>query len=212
MSNIYPVSFISDGKYWAAGEPIPEESVRPFMSRYAEKATPQLKAKGKVKTNNLRKEYGKQYYVNDANEMTSPVVRREMAELEAANAEEEYIEEVASEEPDEVTAQAIEEARENWAAEIERQKLDAQITAEHGDELEESLAEEKAAEAEAGEFDMMDEPPKYKPKQSKRLFVKRNGEFIQASTAKLIKGETLFWYRERALGQTAMFIKHSLVK
>ncbi len=208
MSKVFEVSFISEGKYFAAGTPIEDADIRPFMRKYAGAAF-----KGnKIKANNLRKNYNTPYYVNDDNEMTSPVVRREIAQMEIENEQQELDEQEANEPPNDAVAEAVAQAQEDYAANIERQKLSAKIAAERQDELDAVLQEEANAQAEAGEFDEYDIPKPLKRPPGQRLFVKRNNKYVLASTADLIEGESLFYHRKRELGVAEKFIKHSIVK
>ena len=201
---------IFGGRFYTAGEPI-EKSIIPASMRKYEAKENKPPAKNDI---NLRRQYGRQYHVDpETGQTTTPVhIRREIAEMQAANEFQEYTEDVASEEVDEVTAAAIAQEREKLATEIERQKRDAKIIAERADALEESVIQEHNEAFESGEFDEMDSDPR-KPKRPARvigqkLFVKRDGKFIRAHDVEVIPGEALFRHRPRALGQTAMFIKH----
>ena len=109
MSKVFEVSFISEGKYFAAGIPIEDADIRPFMRKYAGGTF-----KGnKIKATNLRKNYNTPYYVNDDNEMTSPVVRREIEN------EQQELDEIEANEPlNDAVADAVAQAQEDYAANI----------------------------------------------------------------------------------------------
>ena len=214
MSKVFEVSFISDGRYFAAGTPIEDADIRPFMRKY-------LGAKGgKIKANNLRKNYNTPYYVNDDNEMTSPVVRREIAQMEIENEQPELDEIEANQPPNDAVAEAVAQAQEDYAANIERQKLNAQIAAEREDAIADAIREEQDEAVASGEYDILDSDPRPKPKvigqskasKPKSLFVQRQGKFVPASTVELIPGEVLYWHRKRDIGVSEKFIKHSNVQ
>jgi hypothetical protein len=143
-------------------------------------------------------------------------LRREVAELEAQNTFQDYIDEVASEPPNEVVAEAVAQAQEDHAANAEKAKLSAAIQAEREDELDQSILAEQDEQRENLEFEEMDSdpPPKPKPKRqvSNRLYVERQGgRFVLANSVKLIPGEVLYRHRPRSMGVQERFIKHSRV-
>jgi hypothetical protein len=148
--------------------------------------------------------------------MSRPL-RRQIAEMEVANREQEYAEEVASKEPDQTVQDVLDEARERYAADVERQKLDAQVAAERSDDLEDAIQQEHDEQVEAGEFDEFDSDPRPKPKPQvasakPKSYVLRKGEFVPAATAYLVPGEKLYRYRPRSMGVSAKFIMFGKVK
>jgi len=151
MSKVFPVSFISDGRYWQAGEEIPDEFIRPFMLKHWKKAPPGMKV------NNLRRQYNKAYPVSvEEHEMSMPA-KRQAAQMQIA-AEHEELDETEANTLDETTVSALAELQDKFAADVERQKLNAQIAAERHDELDNALLEEQEEKAQAGEFDEYDIP------------------------------------------------------
>ena len=200
---------IIGGKFYVAGDPIPREIVPPAIRKY-EVIDEEVTGTGSI---SLSRKYGQVYSVDDEGRIARPI-RRQMAEMEAANSEQEYAEDIASEEPDQSVQDAIDEARERYSADVERQKLNAQVAAEHADEAKDAIREQHDADAKAGEFDEMDSDPRPKPKPppSRKLFVKRKGKYVPVATAYLVPGEKLFRFRKRSFGVPAKYIMHSIVK
>ena len=190
---------IIDGKWITAGDPIERSMVPPALRKYIGPGK-----SGKVSEAHLP---NTTYYVDQNNRVTGRRVAREIAQMEFEN---ELNEQEANQPLSKAVADAVAHAQEDYAADIEGQKLSAKIAADRQDELYNSLEEEKQEQAESGEFDEMDEPPKPKSKVGRRLFVERKGRFVPASTVKLIKGETLYWHRRRELGVSERYIKHSI--
>ena len=130
MSKTFEVSFISEGKYFQAGTPIEDADIRPFMLRYHGKKAPS----GMKQVNNLRKNYNTPYHVDAEGRMGHPL-GQQIAELEAQNAEQDYVDDVASEPPNKTVASALDEAREEYQADVQRQIASAKIKLEHSEEL-----------------------------------------------------------------------------
>ena len=198
---------IIQGKWYSMGEPIPREIVPPAIRKYeaiAERPT----GTGPI---NLSRKYGQVYSVDSDGRMGRPV-GRQVAELEAANSEQEFMEDIASEPPDQTVQDALDEARERYQADVEQQKANARIAADNSDEANDAVRQQHDADAEAGEFDEYDVPrKKAPPRQNAKLYVKRQGKFVLASTAYLVPGETLYRHRKRSFGVAEKFIKHSVV-
>jgi hypothetical protein len=208
MSRTFPVSFISEGKFFEFGKPIEDADIRPFMLRYVAKEMRQPK----TKEVNLRRQYGQPYSVDSDGRMGHPV-GRQIAEMEVANAEQEFAEDIASEPPDQSVHDALEQAQEEYSADIERQKLNARVAVERADEMNDAVRQEQDEAVESGEFDVMDSDLRSQPKpQYAKLFVKRGSRFVSALDAELIPGEKLFRFRKRSFGQDARYIAHSTVK
>jgi hypothetical protein len=202
---------IINGKFWTAGTDIPKDIVPRSMLKY--QATKEEKPQRREI--NLRRELGQRYYVDEEGRMTVPA-RRAAAELEAQNAEQDYIDQVSMEPPSESVQAAIEDLRAEHQANVQKQMAQAECLARHADELDDDVAQRHEEKVEAGEFNDMDvdlPPAKVKPKAYAKLFVKRgNNKFILASNTDLIEGEPLYRYRKRELGKVAMYIRHTVVK
>jgi hypothetical protein len=177
--------------------PIADEFIRPFMLPYL----PTGERRSRPNEVNLSRKWNQPYSVDREGFMREPV-GGQIAQMEAANAEQEFAEDEMSEPPNEAVAAALAKAQDDYAADLQQQIANARIAAEHSDEVNDFVRAEQNANVESGEFDQYDSPreePKpvgVKPKS----YVKRNGTFVAASTVYLVPGEKLYRYRKRSLG------------
>jgi hypothetical protein len=202
---------IINGKWYNAFEPIDRDIVPINLRKYEAKET---KPSSSRSVTNLRRQYNQQYHVNAENEMTVPA-QRQAAMIETQNAEQDYIDQMSNEPPDEATEAALQELREEYYADVRMQAANAKSAAKYADELTDTLRQEADEKVESGEYDQIDtpfKPPPAKVSKPKSLFVKRQGRFVPASTAYWIPGEVLYWHRKRDIGVSDKCIKHSQVK
>ena len=191
MSKVFEVSFISEGRHFAAGIPIDEKDIKPFMLKYHGKKAPRL--------NNLP---NKAYYVDADNRITGRRVARGIAQMEFENEQDELNAQEANQPPSKAVADAVAQAQEDYAADIERQKENLRIAAENSDAAIDAIRQEQDEKAEAGEFDIMDEAePKPRPakvnvstSKPKWQYVKRGSVFrrVKDPTLKLKIGEPVY--------------------
>jgi hypothetical protein len=212
MTKTFDVSFISEGNFFAAGTPIEDDFVRPFMLHYEASASP----RSKPKEVNLMRQYNRRYSV-DADGFTLPSVGQQAVQLKAAAEQDEWVDDIANQPLDPSVQDALDEAQGGYRRDLEGQKLQAKVAAEHADELDDSLRMEQDEKVAAGDYDQYDVPredskPKPVVQASSKLFVKRHGKFLPANSTELILGEKLFRFRPRSFGISAKYIMHSVVK
>jgi hypothetical protein len=153
MPKIFKCSFVSEGQFYAAGTPIAEDDIKPFMLKYEEKPQPKASAEQERNLNYKLNEF----YSLDENGNRLPHIRREMAEMRRqAMHEERMEEELMNSEESQAVKDAIEIEREKHAAEVAHQKAAMEYRAKMGDSLDESLMEEQDAAVASGEFDAFD--------------------------------------------------------
>lgn len=202
------VNTILAGRWFSAGDEIPKEIVPPGLRRYATKeAKPPTAEPTEV---NLRRDYNQAYSVDADGFMRAPV-RRQMAEMQAEAEETDAIEDDIAEAPlNETVVSALEQAQDEYQADVQRQIGNARYVAESADEVEDAVrAKQDANVDDSGECDV--EEPKPKPQIGRKLFVKRKGQFVPAAAAvDLVRGESLFRFRPRSMGVSAKYIKHSV--
>ena len=128
MKLIYNAIF--GGKWYTAGEAIPNDIVPPALRKY--EATEEEQTDDEPKEINLARKYGQTYSVDSAGRMGRPV-RRQVAEMQAANAEQEWAEEQASAELDQSVKDALAQAQEQYKASVDQQIANAKIAAERSD-------------------------------------------------------------------------------
>ena len=100
----------------------------------------------------------------------------------------------------------MQQAEEDYQADVSRQVAQARYAAEHAEQAEEAIRAEQDANVESGEVDELERKPV-----SKKLFVKRYGRFISAASVELVPGENLYRHRKRSMGVSEKYIKHSVV-
>lgn len=196
---------IIGAKFYTAGVDIPKEIVPPNLRCLAVRAAEPIAEPQEI---NLAYKHNQPYRNVDG--FWRPAVQRQMVELQAEAEEDEAIEDEIADAPlDEPVAQAVEQAREDYSADVQRQAAQARYTAEQSDAVEDHVRQQQDANVDSGEFDQYDSPPR-KPV-SKKLFVKRKGQFVPAASVDdLIPGEVLFRHRKRAMGVAEKWIKHSI--
>ena len=233
MPRVFPVSFISEGRFWKAGDPIPDEIVKPFMLRYQAK---DRTAKQQSLTFSLNQSYSLD---SEGNRLPAPA--RQAAEMEReARLQEEYEQELLSQAESPSVRAAVEQLQQDHEADVEVQKRNLEYRAKlekAADDLSREQEAERLAELEGleptkatvygedGEFavgnsDSQPEPegprasvspkPKAKAKPSK-LYARRDGKFVLASTVNLIDGEALYRLRPRTFGKAQRYILHTTV-
>ena len=228
MPKYFAVSFISEGRFWKAGDPIPDESIKPFMLRYP------LKHRELETT-------APEYQITDT---SVPLARhqrlrtapREMAEMAPAVHHQDQLDQEIDQErqrEDQRLKESLQDAQERHQAETERRKKELGVNAQRGDELHQDIVREKEKRLteegfynvastgdENGDSDSASEPegarasvspkPKAKAKPSK-LYARRDGKFVLASTVNLIDGEALYRLRPRTFGKAQRYILHTTV-
>jgi hypothetical protein len=146
-----------------------------------------------------------------------PPVGRQIAQLRAEAEQNDAIEEEAANAPlDETVAKAVEQAQEDYRADLQGQIANAQVAAANADAAKDAVAQEHDVEVESGECDVYDSPklkPKPQRQRSGKLFVKRGGRFVASnSVERLIPGEKLYRHRPRTFGVAEKFIVFAVVK
>ena len=176
---------IIKAKFYRAGDEIPNEIVPPQLRQYKAK---EVKEPTEPKEINLMYKHNQAYSVDSEGFLRSPV-QRQMAEMQVEAEETDSIVDELAEAPlDETTAAALEQARDDYQADVSRQVAQARYAAEHAEQAEDAVREEQDANVDSGEFDVLER----KPPISKKLFVKRYGRFVPAASVDLVPGESLF--------------------
>jgi hypothetical protein len=210
-----------NGKWFSAGDPIEEEIVPANLRQYiAQPPTSQAESRGR----HLNFELNRPYSV-DAEGYLRGSPAQQAAQMEAEASEDEMIaDQLAEAEVSETVAAAVEQSREDYRADVERQKLQASVKAKRQEAAEEFVREEQDAAVASGEYDQWDadarrdappRPPavRTKPKaKGKRSFVRRNGGFVLASNAEVIEGEPLYRHRPKSFGFSEKYIVFAKVR
>jgi hypothetical protein len=210
------------GKWYSAGEPIPENILTPNLRKYIVKPS---SGKAKLCPRHLNFELNRPYSVDSEGYLRgSP--GQQAAQMEAEiETEEEIVDELADAEVSEQVAAAIEGARQDYDVDIQRQKAEAQVKANRQEEAEDFVREEQDARVESGEWDQSEtrrDPPerparaasansKLKVK-GKRSFVRRKGRFVLANNVEVIEGEPLYRRRPKSFGVAERFIVFGKVR
>ena len=140
------------GKWYSAGDPI-EKSILP-ANLHKHIAKPHRETK--TTERNLMLRYNQRYSVDDDG-FLKPSFGEQAAQLEAVASEEEAIaDELAEAEVSETVASAVEEAREDYRADVERQKVQASAKARQQEEADQFIRQEQDEQVESGEFDQWD--------------------------------------------------------
>jgi hypothetical protein len=224
------VNTILHGRWYSMGEEIPESIVPLHIRKYALKPA----SKSSRPERHLSFQLNHPYSV-DADGYLRGNPAKQVAQMEAEVAEDEMIaDEIAEAEVNETLASAIEEAREDHSADVERQKAEVSARAEQAEAAEEFVREQQEKEVKSGEFDQYDSVPdeltavnseqaedspqraarrgaldaSRKPdlKAKKKSYVRRGSKFVPASAVELVEGEKLYWFRKRKFGQPEKFI------
>ena len=199
MSKIFKHSFISKGKFFAAGIPIEENDIRPFMMKYEAKETRPSAPMEISLTHRLNERYSV-----DEDGLLRPSVGQQAAQMEAEAKQQDFVDSLGNEPPSESVQAAIEEIREDHQADMQKQIAQAKYLANHSDELNHSLIQEHEERLNSGEFDVMDSDPPPTPKaqvqpaaavtKPKWRYVKRGSVFrrVKNRAIKLRIGEPVF--------------------
>jgi hypothetical protein len=233
MSNItLSVSAIFEGKFYHYGTPLPFESekdVPRMLRKYIEKPEP---PSSNQRTRTLNYSLGENYQLDEQGyRIHKRHVAKEQAQMQAeAFQQEELEDEIANAPISEATAKALEIAQEDYAADVEREKVNLESFARKQDAADAAAQEylDEQTQQAKGEFvspavdEFAPEPEEIEPidsgaddeeiakpppvakaskaKSKSRSFVKRNGQYVLASTVELIDGEKLFRHRKREFG------------
>ena len=220
---------IIGGKYFTAGDPLPckPEELPANMKKYISRSQ---KIRTEPQERNILQQYNRRYSVSEDG-FPMPTVGRQAAQMKAEIEQQEFLEEQQAAEAKlspEVEA-ALDEARDDYQADVEVQKRSMEYQAKVRDEIDKVVAEEQDANVASGAFDQMDsdsfrevsngDSVNAKPKRSPQSFnliksyVRRGpNTFVGANTVKLIPGEPLFRHRQKSFGVAEKFIRYSTVK
>jgi hypothetical protein len=168
------------GRYYTAGVDIPDGIIPRGLRKY-EAPDEDDQEQDKPDEVDLMRKYNQPYSVDPETGRMGRAVGRQIAELQAANFEQEDAEDQASAEPDSVTAEALAQAREDWSADVSQQIANARISAENDEAAKDAVRAEHDKNLAEGEFDEFDEPPK-RTTSKRKTFVKRHGKFVLASS------------------------------
>jgi hypothetical protein len=219
---------IVGGKFYFAGEPIEKDILPANLHKFI--AKPAVKESTESNERNLMFSLNQRYSV-DSDGYLRPSAGQQAAEMEAAATEDDRIaDHLAEGEVSPEVAAAVEEAREQIRAEVEKEKLQASIRTRRQEEAGDFVREEQDEQVASGEFDQWDaasrrDPParpaagprvSAKSKRSKvkgqRSYVKRNGSFVSASDVEVIAGESLYRFRPKSFGVSERYIRFGKVK
>jgi hypothetical protein len=208
------------GRWYGEGEPIEENLVPENLRKYIAKPTSKSPKRGLPQ---LNYELNHRYSV-DADGFLRDSPAQQASQMEA-------IEDELAEPLSETLASAIEQAREDHRANVQRQKVEAQAKVRRQDEAAEFARQEQNEDLESGEFDQFESRPaeltrtqpateslereaargasanrKLKVK-GKRSFVRRGKRFLPASSLEdLIEGEVLYRHRPKSFGIAEKYI------
>jgi hypothetical protein len=220
---------IIGGKFYTAGDPINAAILPRNLQQYIAKPTQEEAAPPSQRQLNfsLNRPYSvdKEGYLRRSPE-------RQAAQMEAEVSEEEMIADDLAEAEDSATvASAIEQAREEYHTDVERQKLQASLKARRQEDAEEFLRQEEDSAVESGDFDQWNVEALRRPRASsvkvaprasassglkikgKRSFVLREKRFVLASGRRdLIIGETLYRRRPKSFGVAERYIAFGKVR
>jgi hypothetical protein len=188
---------IVGGKFYVAGEPVPQEILPPNLRQYIAKPTRPTKPPAErhldFKPN--------QAYSVDADGFLRGSPDRQARQMAAeVDAEEELQDDLAEAEVSEPVAAAIEEARQDYYADVAKQKANARAKAQRQEQVEDHVREEQDAAVADGDFDEYDSPrpaaravsggSKSNLKAKRNSYVLRKNQFVPAAKVKLVEGKS----------------------
>jgi hypothetical protein len=210
---------IFGGKFYFAGEPVPESDLPQNLRQYIAKP---IRPTSPENVRHLTFQLNEKYSVDAEGNMRGRPARQ-VAQLEAEVSEQESIEdELAEGEVSETVGAAIEEARVDYYNDVEKQKANARVKVQRQEEVEASVREEQDAAVADGEFDQYDSPrpaarrvsggSKPDLKAKRNSYVLRKNKFVPAAKVKLVEGEKLYWFRKKKFGQAEKYIPFARVE
>jgi hypothetical protein len=184
---------IVGGKFYTAGDPINEAILPPNLRKYIA-AKPGRRAPPPTE-HNLMFEANRPYSLDSETGFMKPAPGRQAAEMEAIAFQDDLItEEAANREVSETEAAAMAQATEDYQADVQRQKTNAEYQAKQSEAAQEYVREQQDANVESGEFDQWDSrredatnvvSPEAKPKRPMlKRYINRNGMWLRVQKLK----------------------------
>jgi hypothetical protein len=207
---------IVGGKFYFAGEPIEESLLPENLKKYVRQPIRPTKRTERQ----LSFQLNERYSVDEDGFLRGPA-GEQAAQQEAIE------DQLADGEVSPTVAAAMEEAREDYYADVERQKLQSKVKAEQVEAAQETIRQGQDERVANGEFDQWNAEAlrtKQKPAargasvgskrqvKGQRSFVRRNGQFVLASSVEVIEGEPLYRRRPKSFGVSERYIAFGKVR